>query len=222
MPEYKEKYWDYQKGIGSKKYHTIYNKSKFSAHIKNDSIVLDFGCGGGYVLNEINCKEKFGIEINESAIKQAKTFGIKISEDFNDLKDNFFDVIISNSALEHVENPKEILDQCYRVLKRGGFLYLSVPHEELSYKYRTNDINQHLYTWSPMSIGNLVNSSGFLVKKVKVIKIIQPLFAGIIFKYFGLKGYKFIGKIYRFFRQLIQGIKSVGISADIFIIAEKK
>ena len=37
-----------------------------------DKKVLDFGCGGGYLLDKINCKKKFGVEINNIAIKEAE------------------------------------------------------------------------------------------------------------------------------------------------------
>ena len=102
---YSKKYWDYQKKIGSNSYHSYhsyhsnYVKTKFKKHISEEDTVLDFGCGGGFILNELNCKSKYGIEINSSAIVQAKFFGISISPNFETLKNNFFDIIISNSAL---------------------------------------------------------------------------------------------------------------------------
>ena len=143
---YNEHYWEYQKNIGSNPYHTKYVKMKFEKHISKDDVILDFGCGGGFILNELNCKTKFGIEINNSAIAQAKKFGISIFPGFETLKNNFFDVIISNSALEHIINPADVLKECFRVLKPGGKLIFSVPHEELSYSFKSGDINQHLYT----------------------------------------------------------------------------
>ena len=41
--------------------------------------------------------------------------------------DGFFDTIICNAVLEHVENPEEVLAEFARVVKPGGTLYLCVP-----------------------------------------------------------------------------------------------
>lgn len=43
------------------------------------------------------------------------------------VEDGFFDTIICNAVLEHVENPEEVLAEFARVCKPGGTLYLCVP-----------------------------------------------------------------------------------------------
>ncbi len=43
------------------------------------------------------------------------------------MEDGFFDAIICNAVLEHVENPEEIMSEFRRVCKPGGILYLGVP-----------------------------------------------------------------------------------------------
>jgi hypothetical protein len=42
-----------------------------------------------------------------------------------------------------------------------------VPCESISYAYKPNDINHHLYSWSPMCLGNLFNEAGFSVHQCK-------------------------------------------------------
>jgi len=39
----------------------------------------------------------------------------------------FFDAVICNAVLEHVENPDEVMQEFRRVCKPGGILYLCVP-----------------------------------------------------------------------------------------------
>ncbi|MDY0016728.1 MAG: methyltransferase domain-containing protein [Candidatus Delongbacteria bacterium] len=39
----------------------------------------------------------------------------------------FFDVIICNAVLEHVENVNLVMDEFFRVLKPGGYLYICIP-----------------------------------------------------------------------------------------------
>ncbi|OUU13810.1 MAG: hypothetical protein CBB97_25580 [Candidatus Endolissoclinum sp. TMED37] len=218
---YDKKYWDYQKKIGDKPHHTRYINSKFSSKIRPSDVVLDFGCGGGYVLNSLDCKKKIGIEINPSAKKQATKFGIQIHESLSEVHDNSLDVVISNSALEHIDSPRVVLSEFNRILKKNGKLMISVPHEDLSYAFEINDINQHLFTWSPMSFGNLVQKSGFQINNVTIQKIIQPPFANVIYATFGIIGYKILGNAYRNIRKMLIPLKRVGVTGDIIVYATK-
>ncbi len=43
-------------------------------------------------------------------------------------RDNSFDVIISLEVLEHVEQPAAVLREVYRILRPGGWFYLSCPN----------------------------------------------------------------------------------------------
>lgn len=215
-------YWNFQKSLGNNKYHRVYVSSKFQSKIKSTEKVLDFGCGGGYVLDSLNCAYKCGVEVNDSAIKQALTYDIKVFKTTNEIQDAMFDVVISNSALEHVLEPLNVLKELYRITKKNGKLIISVPHEDISYSYESGDINQHLYTWSPMSAGNLVDKAGFKVEEVIVSKIIKPPLANLIYGIFGLKGYKFFGGLYRIIRKLLIPIKRMGVTGDIIIHAKKQ
>jgi 2-polyprenyl-3-methyl-5-hydroxy-6-metoxy-1,4-benzoquinol methylase len=40
---------------------------------------------------------------------------------------NNFGTIICTEMLEHVANPFKVIDQCYRVLKPGGVIFMSAP-----------------------------------------------------------------------------------------------
>lgn len=70
--------------------------------------------------------------------------------------------------------------------------------------------------------GNLIQHCGFEIINVKVTKVIQPPYANIIYKFLGINGYVFFGKIYRFIRYLLSPFKTIGVSADIIIEAFKK
>lgn len=41
--------------------------------------------------------------------------------------DGVFDAVISEAVLEHVSNPKQVVEEMYRVLKPGGFVCAAVP-----------------------------------------------------------------------------------------------
>lgn len=158
---YDDKYIEWQNPIGV--FGGWAAKNLFKKHIHPQDVVLDFGCGGGWVLKQQECKRRIGIEVNPTTIKIAEENGIEVYDVLNDLEDESVDVIISNSALEHTLNPLEELKELYKKLKTGGSIIFIVPCENISYKYKPNDINHHLYSWSPMAIGNLFTEAGFYV-----------------------------------------------------------
>ena len=162
---YDKKYFDWQSEVG--KFGAIANQIKFVEHIKNNEKVLDFGCGGGYMLSTFLNIKKYGVEINKNASKIARKNGLKIFSKSKNLPSNFFDLIISNNALEHTDNPLLELKELYRSLKIGGKICITVPLDNVRYKYKKNDKDFHLYSWSPMNLGNLLTAAGFQVLESK-------------------------------------------------------
>ena len=162
---YDTNYFDWQKSIGE--FGGWANQTKFLEYLKDDDIVLDFGCGGGFLLDGLNVKKKIGIEINPDAIKSAESKNIEVYNDVNKVPDNYVDKIISNNALEHTLRPLDELKSLYKKLKKGGMIIFVVPCESITYEYKPNDINHHLYSWSPMCLGNMFTEAGFEVVESK-------------------------------------------------------
>jgi SAM-dependent methyltransferase len=158
---YDDKYFDWQASIGE--FGGWANQSKFVEYISSNSRVLDFGCGGGFLLKGIKCSTKVGVEVNPSAAETARKHGIDVFGSVEEVPDDYVDVIISNNALEHTLQPLEELKSLYKKLKVGGKIIFVVPCESINYSYKANDINHHLYSWSPMCIGNLFTEAGFSV-----------------------------------------------------------
>lgn len=76
---YDEKYFEWQRKVG--KFGGIANLFKFEEYIESDSDILDFGCGGGFLLSNIQTSgKKIGVEINPSARDVAKQNGIECKE----------------------------------------------------------------------------------------------------------------------------------------------
>jgi SAM-dependent methyltransferase len=158
---YDDKYFDWQASIGE--FGGWANQSKFVEYISSNSRVLDFGCGGGFLLKGIKCSTKVGVEVNPSAAETARKHGIDVFGSVEEVPDDYVDVIISNNAREHTLQPLEELKSLYKKLKVGGKIIFVVPCESINYSYKANDINHHLYSWSPMCIGNLFTEAGFSV-----------------------------------------------------------
>lgn len=46
-------------------------------------------------------------------------------------------------------------------------IHFVVPCDSIRMKYRPGDINHHLFSWSPMNLGNLFTEAGFVVDSVR-------------------------------------------------------
>jgi SAM-dependent methyltransferase len=143
------------------------NLSKFEQYITPESEVMDFGCGGGYLLERINCQKKVGVDVNAVALAEAERRGIEVFRSASEVPCDYVDIAISNNALEHTLHPLDELREVHRVLRPGGKAIFVVPCESISNAYKADDRNHHLYSWSPMCAGNLLTEAGFMVVEAK-------------------------------------------------------
>jgi SAM-dependent methyltransferase len=162
---YDDKYFDWQASIGE--FGGWANQSKFRDYISGESRVLDFGCGGGFLLKNLQCRKRVGVEVNPAAFETAKQNGIEVFARVDDVPDDYVDVVISNHALEHALQPLEELKSLHKKLRMGGKIVFVVPCEAISSRYHPNDVNHHLFTWSPMCLGNIFSEAGFSVIESK-------------------------------------------------------
>jgi SAM-dependent methyltransferase len=167
----------------------------------NDRLtLLDFGCADGFFLRNLPAKKRIGVEANSAArLKCVESCqdgcSIKLHETLSTIRSGSIDIAISNHCLEHVPNPLENLEELYRVLKKDGVFVLIVPFDDWrnsdNKKWKPADYNHHLYTWSPMNIGNLVTEAKFKVLDTKIctqawspkILWINRFFGNFVFRY---------------------------------------
>ena len=144
------------------------NIDLYKGTIRSTDKVLDFGCGGGFLMANLECVNRFGIEPNPTAREKASSNGVTVfsnpAEAISELGEGTLDVIISNNALEHALEPWRELKALLLLLKPGGVIHIVVPCENISWTYKSEDINQHVYSWSPQSFGNLLKAAGFEVE----------------------------------------------------------
>ena len=134
----------------------------------------------------LNCKHKIGIELNPIAREFCiQKNGIDCYENIDVIEDNSIDVIISNHCLEHTLSPYELINKMYSKLKKGGKIILVIPLDSYNYKWIPNDINNHLYSFSPMNLGNLLQGCNFLNISTEVMFHKWPPFYIQLEKYLG-------------------------------------
>jgi SAM-dependent methyltransferase len=143
------------------------NVTKFESYVRPDFNVIDFGCGAGYLLRNLKCRARIGIDINDTARAEAAAHGLEVHPTSSTVPNAWADLIISDNALEHCLRPLEELEQLRNKVKPGGRLVFVIPCESIGQRYSPEDINRHLYSWSPLSAGNLFNQAGFVVKESK-------------------------------------------------------
>jgi 2-polyprenyl-6-hydroxyphenyl methylase / 3-demethylubiquinone-9 3-methyltransferase len=105
-----------------------------------DKKILDVGCGGGILCEAMACREAqvtgidAEIESINAAIAHAKTEQRSIEyicspiETYESIS---FDAITCMEMLEHVQEPQSVINHCARLLKPGGFLFLSTINRTL-------------------------------------------------------------------------------------------
>lgn len=191
---YNEEYFDYQKEQGE--FAAKMMKQFFEPYVAANNNLLDFGCGGGFLLNELNAANKAGIEINAAARKHAlDAFNIKTVPAIADVEDNWADILISSHALEHTLRPYDMLVELLPKLKTGGVVVFIVPHET-KYKFNREDVNKHLYTWSEMNIANLFMEAGYHVVESKELVHRFPPRHKKLYAMFGKKWFDLLCRIY--------------------------
>jgi len=102
--------------------------------------VLDVGCGGGILaeslanegaqVTAIDAESEVIVTANSHAIGQQLQIDYQVSciEDFIAEP---FDVITCMEMLEHVNHPDTVIEHCTRLLKPGGYLFLSTLNRSL-------------------------------------------------------------------------------------------
>lgn len=106
--------------------------SQLARYSHPGSRILDVGCGGGFLSNELalNGYEVTAVDLSASSLNVArahdKTRSVKyeIADAFKlPYPDASFDALTAMDFLEHVENPKAVIKEFSRVLKPGGLFF---------------------------------------------------------------------------------------------------
>tara|TARA_Y100000310_G_scaffold330163_1_gene401339 strand:+ start:2395 stop:3087 length:693 start_codon:yes stop_codon:yes gene_type:complete len=151
------------KDVKSKDWFQYYKRWTVS-HIQKGETVMDVGCGFGDVCWMAYKKEAkpAGIDISQHVIDSANkelpeiTFRKMYAEKM-DMKDNTYDVVVSNELLEHVPNPEIVVKECIRILKPKGKLIITVP---ILHNFGLNGKSKHINHWGFYEVMHLFEKFG--------------------------------------------------------------
>ena len=110
-------------------------------NVKLDGRICDVGCSTGEFLEHVGWTgERFGMEVNSTAIEIAKSHAIQFSKSILTEK-NYFDVVLFRGTIQHVDDPFNYISSALTSLRDGGALiFLQTPDIESLYYRLFNDL----------------------------------------------------------------------------------
>ena len=134
--------------------------------------ILDYGCGAGHYVSFLKYLgwNSEGIEISKQAAENAIQNNLNVrcgSIEQLEGYTNYYDVIYSCHALEHVSKIDELFKKMYESLKPGGYLVFDVPNGNASaidiYKdfYFYFGLPVHINLFTGQSATSALTNAGF-------------------------------------------------------------
>ena len=121
--------------------------------LSEGDIVLDVACGTGTLLQELSKKAKIqanGLDVSENMIHVAKmrypNMNFKVQPCYPlEWSDESIDIITVCCAFHHFDNPQGFVNECKRVLKKNGTVYIADPNFSALLRFIANKF------WFPVS-----------------------------------------------------------------------
>lgn len=152
---------------------------KITSYLEKDGPVrhLDIGCSTGFVVEAATNYGWLsdGVELNPAAVQFARNRGLRVNQ--KSLEDHnveyLYDVITLYDVLEHLINPKQIINLVKTKLNKSGLVHIYVPNLNcMSYKLTGKDAHfiwpsHHLTYFTPETISNFLKENGFHILDIE-------------------------------------------------------
>lgn len=143
--------------------------------------LLDVGCSSGAFL--LNAKilgfNAEGVEPAKKAVDTAKSLNLKVHHGYLEsinFSNDTFDVITLFEVIEHLTDPRQLLDECHRILKPDGVMIIGTGNTDswtvrfMKHNWEYFNMDQHgghISFFNPYSIKKIANLSRFKVERIK-------------------------------------------------------
>jgi len=143
------------------------------AHAGAPGRMLEIGIGAGFFLKAAQRAgwRVHGIEIsNEAALFAHGRLGldvVKMPAEQLGLASDGFDVVVMFEVVEHLFEPRRVLEDVHRVLRPGGILMLSTPNFDafsrfaLGSSWAVLSPGEHLYYFTRRTLQAILKTAGF-------------------------------------------------------------
>lgn len=137
-------------------------------------LIADIGSGSGRLTKELLNLNRLVVSVDvslENLKKIVANFGqdnhYSVVADALNLpfRDSAFDCVIASEVMEHIPEPKKLLDELYRVTKSGGILIITIPYrEKIRYSLCIHcnlptPMNAHLHSFDESKIEELISET---------------------------------------------------------------
>jgi SAM-dependent methyltransferase len=209
--DYTEEYEDAVTRFEQKRLHEM-----IVSHIKKEHhLILDIGCGNGWVaqhclpLGKKVISADIGIINPKKAVERFPSphhFGLVADACFLPVKDNTVDLIIAAEIMEHIPDPTLFVKELYRCLKPGGVLVITTPyHEKIEYSLcihcnKPTPRHAHLHSFHEKNVIPLFPEGSKYHMTIFMNKYLLKIHAHIVLKYLPLKVWRFFDRMFQILR----------------------
>lgn len=134
--------------------------------------VLDVGCGRGITLSALADAgfEAHGFEVSQDAVEGLDPrIQTRVAPSLSEANypAESFDKVMLWHVLEHVRQPREVMQEVFRILKPGGYAVVAVPNfSSWQSRWADNawfhlDLPRHLTHFPAAALGQLLSDIGF-------------------------------------------------------------
>jgi ubiquinone/menaquinone biosynthesis C-methylase UbiE len=145
--------------------------------------MLEIGCGSGYgakLLSELKPKSYVGIDLMPEQIELAKMlaeknklegydFRLGDASDLSTIANASIDTVVIFGVIHHIENWRKVIAECWRVLRKGGRMFIEEPDGKFLKKwdkiFKWDHPEEAIFTLN--DVENEMKTNGFRIQQEK-------------------------------------------------------